>query len=411
MLRLNLFLVIALTAVPCFAGGGQWVSHGQGWYWVNAQGHTDGVIYGGSWSGQGWVYDPIGQLAPPVVQQPQQQPQQQQPNYQPQGGYQQDDFWAEVLRQAGRQKEYEQRSAIIEKLGIRGIYGTESPNGQMDLRSMFAQRGGSGGYGSNVELPVQQGNTVYGSYDPTYNTFAEPARIPDFNVAYQTLAGLAQQQQSGSSRLASEVTTALQTHVEAARLVSETQIRAQTIVQLRQMMDARDAALLQQFNEILKANRRESIQVIPPDGGGGPPSGPPSGPPGGGPPPAGDEGGAAALYESLSTAMTTNCLPCHGGGQTVATTSGKLRMGTGTRLDVSRLSNEQWAAIFGRVQAGTMPPGGKLSSEHMSHFAKAEKFMRSGPSKAQPKPEVKPNEVDPIVPNRKPGDLLKRPSP
>lgn len=357
--KLLAFVVAALVPGLALAG---WHAAGQGYfYWLTPSGQSDGNIYKLVTDSYGQsAYHNLGSYANFVGQQPQQPAAPAQPSAAYSQSYSQSASYEEgesgwrtkLLSLAAKQLEHKQYLEAIRALGVSGVYGVDSPAAAGGGMALYSSKyGGSGVYG---DLPLQQGNTVYGSLDPTYNGLADPFRNFDVGAHINMLGSLATQVETGSARVRSDLAGTIQQTTESYRLIRETESRIAGMNET-----------LRLFAEALKANESKTLQII--KGADGVPTLRVIEPPGG-PPPAAPDGGAggAGDFGRLNSLIAARCVDCHGGGKT--SSDQKLLLGKGRTPDLSRLTETQAKKIWKRVSDGSMPPGGGLSKEEMAEF-------------------------------------------
>ncbi len=384
----SLVLGIVVALFLCASATAGWYDAGGGYaYWLGSDGRNDGYIYQKVSSSYGHAeYRNLGdyhqffpqQLPPGQAPQaapqaaPQQGPQQQsQQSQQPSAeNYGVEQNWrSKLLTIAAAKDEHRQYLQAIESLGLKGVYGVDSPSGSMSAYS--AQFGGA--YNGVRDLPLQQSNTVYGSTDPTYNALADPFRSFDIGASLNQLSSLATQVETGSARVRGDFAQTLQQSTESYRLIRETESR---IAGLNEQMRIYSEAIKANGSQVYRKDVESSGGGVVPFQGPAAPQGPPqSGPgaprtPSGEGPPAEGPGAAAATAptaERLVSIVGSKCLRCHGGADTRE--GQKLRMGEGRIVKFDGVNQKLAAAIGEKVAANEMPPGGKLSSAEKAVFA------------------------------------------
>jgi len=351
----------------------EWVLVGDGQYlWRDALGKFDGVLYGWSYSyGKAYSY-PVRNLSADELSQFNQQPQaQQQSQQQYQYNQEPDVGWrTQLLKLAATQQEQRQYLAAIDALGLRGGYGVESASGTNVSQIMAGQYGMKNPGIFIGDLPLQQGNTVYGYENNSYNQLADPFRNFDIGSTISSLIQLSGQVEQGSTRVRSDTAQTIQQSLESYRLIRETESRIQGTAEIiRLLTESWQANKAQTFRIETGSDGRPKIQVVPE--GGGPPSGPPGGGPPGGPPngaPLGaPKAGGGDEYSALVSIINKRCLQCHGGDKT-SETSGKLIFGKGGTVNLQSLNETQAAKVGKRVAEGSMPPGGALPEDEQAIF-------------------------------------------
>lgn len=323
-----LLLAVILFSVLCGGATADWARTSGGWLWLNTDGASDGWLYRQTYTrGTGWVTRRTSRVYAG----------RQQNNYQ-QSNYQQSNYnssWrTKLLSLAAKQAEHKQYLEAISALGLSGGYGAQSPYGSQYGQSMNA-------YGVNIsDLPLQQGNTIYGNQQPTFNSYSDPFRAFDLGVIMNRLAKMPEEMSAGSERVAGSVAATTRDIADTYRLTRETELRAQII---REVMPQ----LLSEVNKMMRANASLRIQAQKHGGQG-----------------AAAAAGAKAnpeveAFSKLVTVVSTSCMECHGGSKTGGG-SEKLILGQGGTFKPESVSNEKWALILKRVKAGEMPPGGDL---------------------------------------------------
>ncbi len=403
-----LTILCLLLAVPAQA---EWTPTGDGNYlWTDLTGKSDGWLY--NWYQAGyygqWYSKAVRPLTAAELQQIQPQ-QQQQPYVQnnaeaaayaygngqgaPEKGWQ-----SRALEVVSKRDETNKFMEFMQKhfpppAGYQsngyqnGQYSMQSPYGAMQSLSI-QQAGGNPASILIGDLPLQQGNSVYGSVDPTYNTFAEPLRQFDFGSLANTLANMDLAREAGAVRISSETRAILGQITDSARVLHELQMRSQLVQQQTQAESEKWKALA----ALMTPSRSQTVQiqtdrngtatfrVLPPASGGGVDGS-------SAPPPLPVDPGED-LFSKFSAVATRTCLRCHGGAET-GSGSEKLALGKGTTLDLSGVNDEQINKIFARVKAGTMPPGGKMDAADRRVFDEMELMLKAGAREAAPAPKSK----------------------
>ena len=412
------FSLMPATGGVQVGGTGNWQALGNGNYiWRDHTGRSDGVLYawhlGGGHYGHGQYYSKaVRSLTPEEVQQvngpvddaQQQQQQEQQAATQTQNqaqyvygngqGAPEVGWRARGLQIIASQVEQQHFDSFLNRLlpgqtgSQGGTYDAKSPyQAKQGYGSVEAsQYGGGSGSAVNVllgDLPQQQGNSVYGSLDPTFNTFADPLRTFDFGAVANQLMQMDAQREAGGVRLGTETRQTLQAMIEAARMMKEVETHWNGKMNvLRLLKDIEPRPSTSQTVRIeTNAQGQASVKVLQ-NGPGVPPSAtPPSGPPGthpgqdGGSGPPVASGGNSADDQLFMGLVSSKCLRCHGTDKP----AGNLKLGKGTLVDFTAVNETQAKAVFDRVRAGSMPPGEPLSAEEKAVFDRMEsKLMPAG---------------------------------
>jgi len=401
--------IITLCVLCCgLPARAAWVPLGDNTYvWTDLTGKPDGWVY--TWHsyhyGQ-WYSQPVRPLTQAELQQfqPQQQAYDQQIYGQnsaqasayvygnghgaPEKGWQ-----GRFLEVLGKRDETARFAELMNKhfpatQQYQQGYGVQTPYGAMQSQSLSIQQ--AGGNPASIligDLPQVQGNTVYGSVDPTYNSFAAPLREFDFGSLANTLASMDVAREAGSVRISSETRAILGQITDSARVLHELQMRSQLAQQQNQTELERWRAMA----ALMTPSRSQTLQIqtdrngtatfrVLPEAGGSPAT----------PPTLPLEGGADETFRRFAAAASANCLRCHGGPDTGGG-SEKLLMGKGSALAIESVKEDQIPKVFGRVRDGSMPPGGKLSAEAKQAFADMEAMlMKGGPASETPPPPPKP---------------------
>lgn len=401
----RLLLALVLTVCACAVAEAGWhPAGGDFFYWLTLSGQSDGYLYKARRDHYGSVveYQNLGdykqfvqqpvivQSQVPVPQAPQspqpalqtQQYQQQSAGYGEAGystGAQSPGWRAKLLEIAQARDEQRQYMEAISALGIKGVYGVDSPAGTVSNYS--AQFGGA--YQGVKDLPVQQGNSIYGSLDPSYNALADPFRAFDVGAALNQLGSLASQVEVGSSRVRSDFAQTLTQTTESYRLIRETEAR---IAGLNEQMRIYAEAIKANSSHVQRTDAeagQESMRLPMRDGSS----------PGQPPPPfdgatvprrAGiplrndtgpEPGGPADHAGKLVSLIGGKCLRCHGGADTKP--GQKVRLGEGKIVNISSVGAKLAERIWSAVSSGDMPPGGGLPAEEKAVFG-----MFFGPSES-----------------------------
>ena len=418
--------IIVFSLLPAGASlesaTGRWVPRGNNQYlWLDTSGRTDGQLYNWYSGHYGQYYSKVVRsLTPQEVQQingPVEGAQQAQQQEQQAAQYQQQQVqnvygegrgapevgWRvrglAMLSQAQEQQHFESfLDRIVPSKNSQSYaqpdnqgYNVQSPYNAGQSQSVNASQYGGYGSGVNVmlgQLPQQQGNTTYGSLDPTFNTFADPLRTFDYGATLNQLIQMSAQYQAGGSRLNSELLQTVRAMSEHARILKEVETHWQgKMGVMRLLRDIEPRPSTTQTVQIRTDSGGQSTYEVfngngQPNGSG--PGGPPPGVPGQNGDINGGPGGAPPGQQSLTAEdqrflgiVSKKCLSCHGADKP----AGNLRLGRGTLVDFSGLDERQAGEVFKRVEAGTMPPpsNGALPEDEKALFRKIGEKM-AGPA-------------------------------
>ena len=362
-MRCLLAILLWLSALgPPLSAVADWQPIGNNQYlWTDLLGKSDGQVYGWAFRHGYWQYyvirpltaDELRALNPP----PQLPPEQSQPTQQylygngngkggPEGNWR-----YRAVQVVANQIENEDFQATMQQILSRG-------------RGAAAYGGGGGGYQTNQQsanlsqyglrspgmflgdLPVQQGNTVYGSLDPSYNSFAEPLRRLDFRTFAREMLVLQKEYEAGAARVSSDGRVLFQDMIQVAgKLEEQAMYYEGVLAALAQIEKGRPASGSQSF-------RLQSGSSTPATAGASAAVG-------------GD--GLEAVFREFSGVIGRRCLHCHGGAKSTDA-SKVLLLGTADRVELSTLAEAQARKMFERVEDGSMPKDGKLSSEERAVF-------------------------------------------